>query len=334
MLVTSRAPLHLYGEHEYPVPPLEVPGSVGEADIGSLANNDAVQLLVQRAAAVRPGFAVTEANAQAVAEICVRCDGLPLAIELAAARAKVLPPHAILARLGGRLQFPTSRARDVPSRQRTLRATIDWSYDLLAPAERSFFRHLGVFVGGFDVEAAQVVAADREYDVVEGIASLVDNSVLQPDPSTREDQRFRMLETIRAYAIERLADSGDMGATGRRHACFCRALAERAERELRGPRQDEWLRRLDAEYGNLQAALDWSATSGEVEVGLRIASKLWRFWQIRGYLTDGRRRLEQLLSLLDAFCLVAPAATRLRLLLQPAADLKQQCARDPDQLAT
>jgi predicted ATPase/DNA-binding SARP family transcriptional activator len=299
ILVTSRAPLHLYGEHEHPVPPLEVPSAPRDADVALLSKNEAVELLVQRAAAVCPGFALSECNARVVAEICVRLDGLPLAIELAAARAKVLSPQAILTHLGGRLQFLTGGARDVPSRQRTLRATIDWSHDLLTPADQALFERLGVFVGGFDVQAARAVAANDEYAVFDGIASLLDHSVLQRDPSAGEKQRFRMLETIRAYAIERLADSGDIQATERRHACFYHALAERAELELRGPRQNEWLQQLDAEYGNLQAALDWSARSGEVEVGLGLASKLWRFWEIRGYLTDTRRRLELLLSLTD-----------------------------------
>jgi predicted ATPase/DNA-binding SARP family transcriptional activator len=297
ILVTSRAPLHLYGEHEHPVPPLEVPSAADEADVARLSKNEAVKLLVQRAAAVCPGFELNECNAHVVAEICVHLDGLPLAIELAAARAKVLSPQAILAHLGGRLQFLTGGARDLPSRQQTLRATIDWSHGLLTPVNRSLFERLGVFVGGFDVQAAQAVAADNEYGVFEGIASLLDNSVLQRDPSSDDKQRFRMLETLRAYAIERLADSGDIHAIERRHACFYHALAEQAELELQGPRQNEWLQQLDAEYGNLQAALDWSARSGQVEVGLGLASKLWRFWEIRGYLTDTRRRLELLLSL-------------------------------------
>jgi predicted ATPase/DNA-binding SARP family transcriptional activator len=297
VLVTSRAPLHLYGEFEYQVPPLEVPPPGSEADLAALSRSEAVELLVQRAAAVRPGFALTTANAQAVAEICIRLDGLPLAIELAAARTRVLPPHAILDRLDRRFEFLTGGGRDVPSRQRTLRATIDWSYNLLTPPDKAFFRRLSVFVGGCDLEAAEAVAADADYDVLEGIASLLDISMLQRDPSAGEDPRFRMLETIRAYAIEHLTDSGDVDATQRRHACFYQALAQRAERELRGPHQNEWLQRLDAEYANLQAALDWSAASGELDVGLRLASKLWRFWEIRGYLTDGRRRLEQLLSL-------------------------------------
>lgn len=181
--MTSRAPLHVYGEHEHPVPPLEVPGAAGEADVASLSNNEAVKLLVQRAAAVCPGFALSEYNAQVVAEICVHLDGLPLAIELAAARAKVLSPQAILAHLGGRLQFLSGGACDLPSRQRTLRATIDWSHDLLTPADKALFERLGVFVGGFDVQAAQAVAANNEHGVFEGIASLLDNSVLQRDPS-------------------------------------------------------------------------------------------------------------------------------------------------------
>ena len=299
VLATSRTPLHISGEHEYPVGPLETPDLEADADVHRLSKTEAIQLFVERASAVQPGFSLTEQNAMAVAAICVRLDGLPLAIELAAVRAKVLTPQAILSRLDRRLELLTSGARDLPPRQQTLRATIDWSYDLLAPHERVLFRRLAVLVGGCSLEAAQAVAGENGRDVLDGIASLVDKSVLQLDPKAGDEPRFRMLETIREYALERLAQSGETDVTRRRHAHFYCALAERAEAGLRSPHQQEWLTRLDAEYNNLRAALAWCAASGEADLGLRMASELWRFLQIRGYLTEGRQQLERLLALTD-----------------------------------
>jgi predicted ATPase/DNA-binding CsgD family transcriptional regulator len=297
VLATSRAPLHISAEHEYPVPPLAVPDAGSKSDVERLARTEAVELFTRRAQAVRPEFSLTAANAEAVAEICVRLDGLPLAIELAAARAKLLSPQEIRSRLGQRLALLTGGASDQPLRQRTLRATIDWSYELLPPEDRALFRRLAIFIGGCTLEAAQAVAGENDRDILDGIASLVNKSVLQAETASGGETRFRMLETIREYALECLIESGEIGATERRHAQFCCALAERAEPQLRGPSQEEWLARLDADYDNLRGALAWSAQPGEAEVGLRLASALWRFWQIRGYLTEGRERVELLLAL-------------------------------------
>jgi predicted ATPase/DNA-binding SARP family transcriptional activator len=299
VLATSRAPLHISAEHEHPVPPLEVPDAICGQDFHSLSQNEAVDLLVQRARALRPDFAITEANAESVAAISVRLDGLPLAIELAAARTKVLSPEGILARLNRRFELLTGGADDLPSRQRTLRATIDWSYDLLAPRDADLFRGLAVFAGGFTVEAAQAIARATGADAVDGISSLIDKSMLQRSETPGGEPRFRMLETIREYGLERLHDAGQTAAIERRHARFFYSLAQQAELELFGPLQEEWLKRLDAEYDNLQATLDWSVKTLEARGGLKMATALWRFWQVRGYLTQGRTQLERLLSLTD-----------------------------------
>jgi predicted ATPase/DNA-binding SARP family transcriptional activator len=297
VLATSRAPLHISAEHEHPVPPLEVPHVGDGHDPRSVSSNEAVELLVQRARALQPSFEITEANADSLAAISARLDGLPLAIELAAARTKVLSPQGILSRLNQRFELLTGGSCDVPSRHRTLRATIDWSYDLLSGRDVALFRGLAVFAGGFTVDAAHAVTGAAAGDVVDGVASLVDKSMLQRAPTDRDEPRFRMLETIREYALERLEEAGETSATGRRHAQFCYSLAETAEFELLGPRQEEWLKRLDADYDNLLAALAWSAANGEVRTALKMAAGIWRFWQIRGYLTQGRTQLEHLLAL-------------------------------------
>jgi predicted ATPase/DNA-binding SARP family transcriptional activator len=299
VLATSRAPLHLSAEHEYAVPALDVPKGPDDLDLETLSTNEAIQLFVQRARAVAPDFSLTQRNSAAVASICVRLDGLPLAIELAAARVKLLSPQAILPRLGERLALLTGGPRDMPLRHRTLRATIDWSYELLRPEERELFRRLSVFVGGCTLEAAQAVAGKSHQEVLEGITSLVDRSVVLPDATDGGEPRFRMLETIREYALERLQESGEASAVARRLAHFYGALAERAEPGLRSPQQEVWLERLDAEHDNLRLALAWSEDSGEAEAGLRLAAELWRYWQIRGYLTEGRRWLERLLAISD-----------------------------------
>jgi predicted ATPase/class 3 adenylate cyclase len=304
LLVTSREALHLSAEHEYPVPPLALPDPKRLPNREALTQYAAVALFIQRAMAVKPDFKVTNANAPAIAEICARLDGLPLAIELAAARVKLLPPEALLSRLDRRLKVLTGGARDVPARQQTLRGAIEWSYNLLEPAEQELFARLSVFSNGCTVEAAEAVCdaeGDLDVEVLDGLSSLVDKSLIrQEEPATggsAGEPRFRMLETIREYGLERLAAGGNAPTLQRRHAGFFSALARQAEPELRGPEQAAWLDRLEAEHDNGRTALDWLATHGEEDQALCLAGALWRFWWVRGYLNEGYSRLKALLAL-------------------------------------
>jgi len=240
----------------------------------------------------------------AVAHICCRLDGIPLAIELAAARVALLPPAALLARLERRLAVLTGGARDLPERQRTLRAAIDWSYGLLTEDERRLSRRLAVFAGGCTLDAAEAVCAagPAEFaewggDVLEGLASLVDKSLLRSEQGGSAEPRFTMLETIREYGLEQLAAGGDAEAPRRRHAAYYLRVAERAEPALTGAAQGTWLARLEGEHDNLRAALRWSRDSGETVLGLRLAGALWRFWYVRGHLSEGRAWLDGLLAL-------------------------------------
>jgi len=308
-LVTSRVVLRLSGEHEFPVPPLELPDTRRLPDIDTLSQYAAVELFIQRALAVKLDFQVDNANAPAVAEICVRLDGLPLAIELAAARLKLLPPQAMLARLGHRLELLRGGARDMPERHQTLRQAIAWSYDLLEASEQTLFRRLAVFARGCTLEAAEAVcqAVDdraagpgQSLDVLDGVASLVDKSLLRQQEQTSGEPRFRMLETIREYGLECLTASGEEPAVRRAHADYYLALAEAAEPALTGPEQATWLERLEAEHDNLRAALRWAEESGEAASGLRLAGALCQFWLIRGYLREGQERLARLLGLAGA----------------------------------
>ena len=301
ILVTSRAVLHLRGEHEFPVPPLALPDPGSLPSVGAMSQYAAVALFIERAAAVNPDFAVTNENAPAVAEICHRLDGLPLAIELAAARIRLLPPAAMLARLGRRLPFLTGGARDLPARQQTLRGTIEWSYDLLDEGERRLFRWLAPFVGGCTLEAVETVCnalGDLQVDVLDGVASLVDKSLVRQDQGTGGEHCFAMLETIREYALEQLEASGEVGALRRQHAEYYLALAEEAElRFWEGGEYGLWLTRLEQEHDNLRAALAWSQTeAGDAEIGLRLAGALWWFWFVHSHYSEGRRWLETTLA--------------------------------------
>ena len=297
LLVTSRAALRVSGEHEFAVPPLPLPVERGTWTFDQIAASDAVRLFVERAEAVQAGFRLTPANAWDAAEICRRLDGLPLAIELAAARVKVFPPRALLARLERRLPLLTGGPRDAPARLRTMRDAIAWSHDLLDADEQRLFRRMAVFVGGFTLDAAIDVAGDGtlpEEAVVEGISSLVDKSLLHPaasDDAANDDlgePRFSMLETVREFALDELARSGEEDAVRRAHAEYFRALAERAEPELRGAGQVAWIARLETELPNLRAVLDWSLAGGEVETGLRLAGALCWFWFLRNHVAEGR----------------------------------------------
>ncbi len=301
VLVTSREVLHVRGEQEFAVPPLSLPDPQRLPDLLALSQYEAVALFIQRAQAARPQFEVTTANAPAVAEICVRLDGLPLAIELAAARLKMLPPQVLLARLGQRLTVLTSGAWDVPARQQTLRNTIAWSYQLLAEHEQQLFQRLSIFVGGCTLEAAEVVCApggdgDATGSVFEGVASLIDKSLLRQSELEGEEPRLLMLETIREYGLECLAKSGALEETRHAHATYYLHLAEQAEPQLRNAQQAVWLARLEAEHDNLRAALRWLREHGEREMALRLGGALWHFWMIRGHWNEGRTELSQALA--------------------------------------
>ncbi len=305
VLVTSRSPLHIYGEQEFPVPSLAVPDRASAP--GELLQSDAISLFANRAASVMPDFEVTAENSVAIAEICARLDGLPLAIELAAARIKLLSPAAMRTRLEKRLQLLTGGARDLPRRQQTLRGAIDWSYDLLTPAEQKLFRRLSVFVGGCTLEAAEAVCdspRDLGLDILDGIDSLMDKSLVQKiEPQTGEP-RFVLLETIREYGLERLGSSGEEDTARRAHAAYCVVLAEdeASDRDnvMRAPSSQEssgWLDRLELEHDNFRAALDWLIETGESDWGLRLGVALFQFWEEREHLTEGHERLGQLLNL-------------------------------------
>jgi predicted ATPase/DNA-binding CsgD family transcriptional regulator len=306
MLVTSRAPLHISGEHEFPVPPLATPDLKQLPERETLSGYSAVALFVERARMIRPDFQVNSTNASTIAEICVRLDGLPLAIELAAARIKLLSLPALLARLSHRLQVLTDGMRDAPARQQTLRNTIAWSYDLLNVQEQCLFRRLAVFVGGCTLEAVEALCKaldDETMNVFDGVASLIDKSLLQQNEQEGEEPRFVMLETIREYGLERLAVNGEMEDARQAHATYYLRLAEEAEPELGGPQQVIWLERLEREHDNLRAAMQWSLeqAGGEgaeqrKETALRLAAALRRFWLMHGPISEGRSFLEQALT--------------------------------------
>jgi predicted ATPase/class 3 adenylate cyclase len=298
ILATSREPLHITGEQELAVPPLSLPDARESPAPKRLARYESVALFVQRAAAVVPGFRITEANAPATAEVCRRLDGLPLAIELAASRVKVLPPEAILERLEHRLELLTGGPVDVPARQRTLREAIGWSHDLLDDAERVLFRRLSVFAGGWTLDAAEAVAnpeAELGREVLAVLGSLVDKSLAVKSPSGVV--RFGMLETIREFGIEQLGAAGDADATRDRHASHFLGIAEAAEPHLRGVDQKRWLDLLELEHDNLRAALRRSINAGDSSTGLRLVGALWRFWHMHGHLAEGRRWAEAVLAM-------------------------------------
>jgi predicted ATPase len=300
ILVTSRAPLQLRGEHEFPVPPLALPDVGRSSAPEALTQYEAVALFIERATAIRPDFAVTNANAPAVAAICARLDGLPLAIELAAARTRLLAPEALLARLGHSLDVLTGGRRDLPARQQTLRSAIAWSYDLLRPPEQRLYRRLGVFVGGFTLEAAEAVCdpdGDLGIDALGGVGALVDASLLRQDHAVGDEPRFAMLETIREYALEQLDASGEASRAHLRHRDYFVTFAERAAPELRGRRGTIWFDRLEQEHGNCRAALDAvEAESDGTDVAATMAEALAWFWVMRGHGREARGRVDRLVA--------------------------------------
>jgi len=309
VVVTSRAALRVSGEQEYPVPGLPTPPDLSHLsgldrmhlpaesralDLAALSQYAAVRLFIERAVAVRPGFLVTNANAPAVAAISARLHGMPLAIELAAARIKLLSPDAILARLEHQLDVLAAGARDLPARQQTLRGAIAWSYDLLDGDARRLLDRLSVFAGSCDLEAAEAVcgpASEIGGDLVDGLMALADQSLLKVEEAADGEPRFRLLDTIREYAAERLAERGETVTIQDRHRDWYLALAERAAAEIAGADQRRWLDRLEVEHDDIRAVLDRAMGRPEPATAIRLGFAMWRFWQKRGHLAEARRRL-------------------------------------------
>jgi excisionase family DNA binding protein len=303
ILVTSRAPLHVQGEQEYSVPPLALPDPRLLPALNELTHIEAIALFLYRARAVKPDFALTEANAPLVTAICQRLDGVPLAIELAAARVTLFPPAALLARLERRLPLLTGGPRDQPARLQTMQDAIAWSHALLTPSECALFRRLSVFVGGATLEAAEaigVAAGDLEFEVVAGLASLLGQSLLVQESSDEgldaAMPRVRMLETIREYAAERLTESGEEAAIRSAHAGWCLDLAERAAPFWFTPDQKSWAERLEADQANVRAALEWWTETGDITATLRTTAAIWPFWFLRSHFAEGRGWLERALA--------------------------------------
>ncbi len=315
VLVTSRAPLRLQSEREHPVPPLGLPRRKPPPTLEQLGQYEAVRLFISRAQAVKPDFAITNQSAPAVAELCWRLDGLPLAIELAAARVRVLSPQTMLRRLEQRLPLLTGGARDAPARQQTLRGAIAWSYDLLEPDEQKLFRRLSIFAGGWTLEAAEAVAGspgsgELGLDVLEGLERLVQHSLVRQEEGLGGECRYQMLETIREYGVDELASAGEAQEAHQRHAAFFLKLTETAEPAMMiGRIADRWSELLEIEQANLQAALGWTGAH-EPETALRLAGALVWFWWHRGILREGRDWLEQALHAAPG----APAAQRAKAL--------------------
>ena len=299
MLVTSRALLRISGEHVMTVRPLTIPGLGALPSVDTLSRFSAVQLFVERAQAVRPDFAIDDENASDVVEICRRLDGLPLAIELASARVTVLPPHALLERLGRRLQLLTAGAHDQPARLRTMRSGIAWSYELLSSDEQLLFRRLAVFAGACTMLAVESVFRGNGSSALDTVSALVDNSMLQL-AATGGEPRFVMLETIREYALERLEACGEEIEARRAHVAYFMTRAQEAEPELRGPLQQQWRDALEADLDDIRAALAWtlgaSVDPADAESGLLMVGSLWYFWFQRGLTGEARRWLAQALA--------------------------------------
>ena len=329
ILVSSRAPLRVYGEREYPVPPLTLPDPARLPALERLPDYEGVRLFIDRASDVRPDFRITRENAPAIVEICQRLDGLPLAIELAAARVKLLSPPQLLARLEKPLQVLTAGARNLPPRQQTLRNLIAWSHDLLTDGERALFRRLSAFSGGWTLEAAEAVAAtaDGGLDVLEGLESLAEQSLVRRvqgvsgTQSDGEELRFTYLETIHAFATEALEASAEREAAWEKHAAHFLAFAEQGAQELYGREQLLWLNRFEAEHGNLRAALDRLLAGGASESALRLAAALSGFWRVRGHFREGRERLDRVFATLGAVAPSEPLAHALSVAGSLAAQL-------------
>jgi predicted ATPase len=312
ILITSRVPLHLHGEQELDVKPLPVPDPDTLIDLQSAAVYPSIALFVQRARQVKPGFELTSETAPLLAEICRRLDGLPLAIELAAAQIKLLSPQGLLLRLESALNLLTGGPRDVQPRQQTMRATLAWSYELLSHETQTLFRRLSVFGMPFGQEAAAAVGEavpGTMSDVQHGLSILADSSLLSVHETIPGEPRYSMFETVREYGLELLESDGEGEAVRESLARYCVTLAETAEAELHGANQARWMARLDREHGTFLLLLRWTRESGRLLIALRIASSLWRFWYSRGYLSEGRRQLDALLSGVHDIRLLPPAVT-------------------------
>lgn len=296
VLVTSRESLRLSGEQEFPVPPLGLPDPERLSESETLSRYDAVALFVERARRVKPDFRLTAENAPSVAGICARLDGLPLAIELAAARVKLLPPQKMLKRLEHRLELLTGGARDAPARQKTLKKTIEWSYDLLEADEQLLFRRLAVFSGGCSLEAAEKIVGEPDEETLGTLEALIAKNLLRQTEGSNGELRLSMLETIREYALERLSSSGEEESIRRAHTDYYLELAESAEPHLTTAEQVAWLDLLESEHDNLRAALRWSLKREDAKTALRLGRALWRFWYLRCYLSEGQRWLEEALA--------------------------------------
>lgn len=294
LLVTSRAPLRVSGERVYPIPPMALPPPGTGAEV---VDAEAVRLFIARAEAVNPGVTLTESTAPAIAEICARLDGLPLAIELAAARGNLFTPPVILARLEQRLPLLTSGPRDQPARLRTMANAIEWSYDLLTGDEQALFRHLSVFVGGVSLPAALAVSDESEEAVMTTLEALVDHSLVRAMADATDEPRYALLETIREFGLDQLAATGEADNARERHALYFAALAGRIDPDIDSPEATAWLPRLDFDRANFQAALAWLIEHREAEDALRLAAALWSYWQIRGDLSEGRNGLSGALTL-------------------------------------
>jgi predicted ATPase/DNA-binding XRE family transcriptional regulator len=296
VLVTSRAPLRVRGEQEYPVPPLALPASTLSPRPEEIFGSPSGRLFVERARAASPSFSLEEENASAVAAICWRLAGLPLALELVAAKVRFLDPTALLSRLDRALSTGTSR--DLPPRQSTMRATLDWSHALLEEHQQVLFRRLSVFAGGFTLEAAETIGITAAFDpdeVVDLLGGLAEQSLVTVRQGHDAQARYGMLEPVRQYAQELLEENGEAGETRRRHAGYYLSLADRAGPGLKGPDQVPWLRRLETELDNLRAAIQWSIDHGEVEAVARMGYESWLFWWLHGHLDEGRRWMEKAL---------------------------------------
>ena len=303
IMATSRVALRVRGEQEIPVQPLALPDSGGSAPVAELAEVESVSMFLQTARGHAPDFTLTEQNAATIADVCRRLDGLPLAIELAASRLRVLSPSTLLQMLERRLHLLSFGPRDLPDRQRTLRDAIRWSYDLLSPEDQQRFRQLAVFIGGFGIPSAASVMQTSESEALNALTQLTDHQLVRSMTTPLGDARFRMLETIREFGVELLEDSGELLALRKSHADWCTELALTAAPELTGTNQATWLETLETEHDNLRAALAWSITESPSRAA-RMAAALWRFWWIRGYVREGRAWLQRVLELSDD---VAPA---------------------------
>jgi predicted ATPase/DNA-binding CsgD family transcriptional regulator len=314
ILATSQSVLRLSAEHDFPLPPLPLPAPNGDDSLETVAASDAVRLFIVRAQATRPDIAATVANVPVMAAICTHLDGLPLSIELAAARVGHLPLPALLDRLEQRLAFLTGGPRDLPDRLRTLRGAMTWSYDLLDPDEQRLLRSLSVFQGGFSLDAAEAIGRElgmRDGDILEPIASLVDKSLLRLDESSLEP-RYRMLETVREFAVEQLATRGETDAPRQAHAAYFLALAERAAPEWWRSEPAAWLDRLESDHDNLRAALNWAVDAGHRDLGARLAIALHWFWRLRGPVNEGRHWMESMLAASDDLSPALHAALQTR----------------------